>query len=149
MFFCLLACKSAFRVFFEQFFEEIYDKRRKESKIRMRKIRFKSENIVYGLWTVLSLERSKTYDEFIESDSNCPAIDFLAISITQKHLRRLVVVRPRIRKHKFIPSSECHHFADPKIYNLNAICLLIIENIPRLDIAMTDMSLVHIGKCFQ
>lgn len=79
------------------------------------------------------------------SDPKCPNIDLLVIAPSIIDLRRQIEMRANNGQHVPSTAPGKSPLGDIEIYNFDFPRLLIIEDVLRFDIAMTEITIMYIG----
>ena len=102
------------------------------------------EDSVYGLGVVLRLKGRETGHQLEEGDPHCPEVHHLVVSPSRKHLRSPVVRSSSQGQHLPLPAPLLNFFAYSKIDEFNLSAQLIVKDVLRFDISMTDLISVQV-----
>jgi hypothetical protein len=102
------------------------------------------ENVVDSVAVIFGLKRSDILDELIDKHTEGPEVNPFIIASASEHFRSTVVGRASHREHLFAGSSMKALATAAKINQDGPLIFSIIQNVFRLDVSVTDVSLMNV-----
>lgn len=108
-----------------------------------------AEDVLDGLIVVLRLKGGPSSDQLVDRDGSRPNVDLLVVAASTEHLWGPVEESSRDGEHVDPAGPPLELPADAEVDELYLFGDRIIENIFRLDVPMSNRTLVHVLNGFQ